>query len=180
MSHAETVTRPPPSSCCAAPSSAAIPEDLPSAVAFAHEQRPHISINVKDVRASLPFYVALFNGLPTKMREDYAKWETEDPPVNLSINQHPESAGRNGHFGIEVKTTDQVEAYRLRLRQLSIPIEATEKEVACCYSVQTKIWATDPDENHWEIFVVTEAEAEQGCEATCICYNPATGNCDWK
>jgi len=178
MSHAETVTN--PGSCCAPPSPLAVDQDLPSAVDFKHERRPHASINVKNLRASLPFYTALFNARPTKMRADYAKWETEFPPVNLSLNEHPDSAGRNGHFGIEVKSVEQVQEYFERLRKLKVDIEATEKNVACCFSVQTKIWAADPDGNHWEIFVVTEVEADEGCEATCICYNPATGGGDWK
>ncbi len=178
MSHAETVAK--PNLCCTPPIALTVDQDLPSAVAFEHERRPHISINVNNLRASLPFYTALFGARPTKMREDYAKWETETPPVNLSLNEHPTLAGRNGHFGIEVKSVEQVQSYFGRLRNLQIDIKATEKDVACCFSVQTKIWASDPDGNHWEIFVVTEAEAEEGCEATCICYNPATGGCDWK
>lgn len=178
MSHVETLDK--PSTCCAPPPAAETEQDLPSAIDFVHDRRPHLSINVNNLRASLPFYTALFGARPTKMRSDYAKWETETPPVNLSLNEHPGSASRNGHFGIEVKTVEQVQAYYERLRKLKVDIEATEKNVACCYSVQTKIWASDPDGNHWEIFVVTEAEADEGCEATCICYNSVTGGCDWK
>jgi catechol 2,3-dioxygenase-like lactoylglutathione lyase family enzyme len=154
--------------------------DIASAVEFKNERRPHLSINVKSLKASVPFYTALFGSRPTKLRSDYAKWETENPPVNLSLNEHPEAVSRNGHFGIEVKSTDAVQEYFHRLRKVKVEIEATEKNVACCYSVQTKIWATDPDSNHWEVFVVTEKEASEGCEATCICYNPDTGGCDWS
>jgi len=35
--------------------------------------------------------------------------------------------------------------------------------VACCHAVQTKIRAADPDGNRWELFVTTEADAEEGC-----------------
>lgn len=166
--------------CCDATSgSSAIKEDLPSAVDFLTDQRPHISLNVRNVRASLPFYSALFDARPTKLRADYAKWESETPPVNLTLNERPEAVSRSGHFGIEVKSTDSVQEYFERFRRMRMKVEATEKNVACCFSVQTKIWAADPDGNHWEVFVVTEKEAEQGCEATCICYNPDTGGCEW-
>jgi catechol 2,3-dioxygenase-like lactoylglutathione lyase family enzyme len=167
------------STCCGPGASLQEAQDLPSAADFPCDKRPHISINVRSIRAALPFYSALFGARPTKLRGDYAKWEMPSPPINLAINEHPEAASRNGHFGIEVKSTDAVQAYHERLKRLRIPVDATEQNVACCFSVQTKIWASDPDGNHWEIFVVTQQEADEGCQSTCICYNPATGGCDW-
>lgn len=167
---------------CCAPGRGNVQElqDLPSAVNFKTNTRPHLSINVKSVKESLPFYNALFNARPTKLKDDYAKWESETPPINLAINEEPSSVSRNGHFGIEVKSPDAVKEYYERFRQLKVKIDATEQNVACCFSVQTKIWAVDPDGNHWEVFVVTEKEAEDGCQATCICYNPDTGGCQWN
>jgi len=166
-------------SCCAN-ASASIAEDLPSAVNFLTDRRPHVSINVRSVTAALPFYRTLFNARPTKLRADYAKWESEDPPVNLTLNEHPDSVSRVGHFGIEVKSTDAVQEYLKRFRQMKVSVDATENDVACCFAVQTKIWAKDPDGNHWEIFVVTDADVDEGCGATCICYNQETGGCDWS
>lgn len=168
------------SSCCTPAAAQGGPDDLPSAVDFRNDRRPHLSVNVRSIKASLPFYTALFGARPTKLRDDYAKWETENPPVNIALNEHPDSVSRNGHFGIEVKSVDAVQAYHQRLAGLRIEIEATERDVACCYSVQTKIWAADPDGNHWEVFVVTDQEADEGCHASCICFNPATGGCDWR
>jgi catechol 2,3-dioxygenase-like lactoylglutathione lyase family enzyme len=166
--------------CCEPATGIGEVQDLPSGVRFATERRPHINLNVRDLRESILFYRALFGQRPTKLRDDYAKWETEFPPVNLSILQNPTDQKAHGHFGIEVKSTDAVHEYYERLRRLRVPVDATEQNVACCFSVQTKIWAADPDGNRWEIFVVTENEAEEGCGATCICYNPDTGGCEWK
>jgi catechol 2,3-dioxygenase-like lactoylglutathione lyase family enzyme len=166
--------------CCGPGASPQVEQDLPSAVDFLNDRRPHISINVRSIRAALPFYTALFGARPTKLRDDYAKWESQSPPVNLALNEHPEAVSRNGHFGIEVKSTEAVQAYHERLKRLKVSIEATEQNVACCFSVQTKIWAADPDGNHWEVFVVTEQEADEGCQSACICYNPQTGGCDWR
>jgi hypothetical protein len=28
--------------------------------------------------------------------------------------------------------------------------------VTCCYAVQNKVWATDPDGNKWEVYVVLD------------------------
>jgi catechol 2,3-dioxygenase-like lactoylglutathione lyase family enzyme len=166
--------------CCDPGAPLQAEQNLPSAVNFQGDRRPHISINVRSIRAALPFYTALFGARPTKLRDDYAKWETETPPVNLALNEHPDAVSRNGHFGIEVKSMDAVMAYHERLKRLKVEVEATEQNVACCFSVQTKVWAADPDGNHWEVFVVTDNEAEEGCQSTCICYDPQTGGCNWK
>jgi predicted lactoylglutathione lyase len=166
-------------SCCEPAKGVETVQDLPSAVDFATDKRPHINLNVTSLKESLPFYRALFNARPTKLRDDYAKWEMAEPPVNLSILENPTTKKNHGHFGIEVKSTDEVNQYLQRLRQVKVNVEATEQNVACCYSVQTKVWAVDPDGNHWEVFVVTD-EADEGCGATCICYNPQTGGCEWK
>ena len=34
-----------------------------------------------------------------------------------------------------------------------------EDDVTCCYAVQDKVWAIDPDGHRWEIFLVTDADA---------------------
>jgi len=168
----------PQGSCCEPASGVGIVQDLPSAVDFGTDKRPHINLNVTSLKDSLPFYRALFNARPTKLRDDYAKWECAEPPVNLSILENTTGQKTRGHFGIEVKTTEAVNEYLQRLKRVRVKVEATEQNVACCYSVQTKIWAADPDGNHWEVFVVTE-DADEGCGATCICYNPETGGCEW-
>ena len=165
--------------CCAPEDGALAVIDQASAVDFSGDRRVHISMNVRNVERSLPFYRALFNQAPIKLRNDYAKFEIADPSINFTINQHPDSVDRDGHFGIEVKDTDAVMDTLKRLKTLGVTVDATETQVACCYSVQDKIWAADPDGNHWEVFVVTANESEAGCSAGCICYDPATDRCKW-
>ena len=147
---------------------------------FSGDKRPHVSLNVTNVEKSLPFYQMLFNVPPTKYREDYAKFEPENPPVNFTINQHPEKVDRDGHFGIEVKSSNAVMHYYERFKKLKVDVDAEEREVACCFSVQNKIWVVDPDGNHWEVFVVVDGNADEGCEAGCICYDPETESCKWS
>ena len=38
---------------------------------------------------------------------------------------------------------------------------AAEDNVTCCYAVQNKVWATDPDGNKWEVYVVLDNDAAQ-------------------
>ena len=170
------------SSCCPSPmkESSQGSQELVSAVDFPNSRRPHISLNVKNLRRSLWFYRILFNQTPTKMKPDYAKFEPVDPPINFTINEHADAIDRDGHFGIEVKDVDAVAAYLKRFSAAGLKVDTTETQVACCYSVQDKAWVVDPDGNHWEIFVVTDNEAAEGCGLSCICYDPDTGGCNWK
>ncbi len=167
------------SSCCAPPQQASAPEQT-SAVDFPNTRRPHISLNVRNVQRSSAFYRLLFNQTPVKTRPDYVKFEPVDPPVNFTINEHADAVDRDGHFGIEVKDVESVARYITRFKAAGLAVDATETQVSCCYSVQDKAWVVDPDGNHWEIFVVTNNEATEGCGLSCICYDPGTGGCNWK
>lgn len=168
-------------SCCDNSDLTSSSEDKASAVQFKNDRRVHISLNVKDLRRSLPFYKILFNQNPTNLKDDYAKFEPDEPPVNFTINQHNEEIVDNdGHFGIEVKSVEVVNQVLNRLKKSGISVEATETQVACCHAIQDKGWVKDPDGNHWEFFVVTENEAEEGCGLTCICYDPETDGCTWQ
>lgn len=140
-----------------------------SAVDFPTEMRAHISLDVVDVDVALPFYMVLFGTRPLKRRDDYIKFELQEPPLNLTLNQHDTASASSGHYGIQVKSSRAVTQARDRLVTAGFVI-TEETETACCYAVQTKIWAADPDGNRWEIFVVTEEEADEGCGPDCICY----------
>jgi len=167
------------SSCCAPPMTESTTEQR-SAVDFPNTRRPHISLNVRNVQRSTAFYRILFNQRPVKTRPDYVKFEPVDPPVNFTINEHADAVDRDGHFGIEVKDVDSVARFIERFKAAGVEVDATETQVSCCYSVQDKAWVVDPDGNHWEIFVVTNNEAAEGCGLSCICYDPSTGGCNWK
>lgn len=140
-----------------------------SAVEFATEMRAHISLDVTDIEAAWPFYTVLFGCLPTKRRDDYVKFELAEPPLNLTLNRHTESTASSGHYGVQVKSSRAVAQVRDRLAKAGFTI-TEETATACCYAVQTKVWVTDPEGNRWEVFVVTEAEADEGCGPDCICY----------
>ncbi|MBV9597015.1 MAG: VOC family protein [Chloroflexi bacterium] len=143
-----------------------------SAVEFATPSRLHISLNVRSLDVSLPFYKVLFGAEPSKLKPFYAKFELEDPPINFAVNERPFEApikeGAVGHFGIQVKSSETVRAARARYEAAGFHVEE-ETQTACCYAVQTKIWVADPDLNKWEVYVVTEDDSEAGCGPTCIC-----------
>ena len=142
---------------------------LDSAVDFPTESRLHISLNVKSLADTLPFYRSLFKVNPTKVKAGYAKFETVEPPLNFTLNEFPDNVRAEGQFGLQVKNTGIVQAAYDRLLADGFNI-ITEDDAACCYAVQTKLWVADPEGNRWEIFVTTEPDANVGCGADCICH----------
>ncbi len=129
-----------------------------SAVEFATESRLHMGLGVRDLEQSIAFYRTLFGQEPTKTRPHYAKFEVAEPPVNLALNEIGGETGPNNpaaHFGIQVKSTAAVSNVLERLQQAGLETKV-EQNVTCCYAVQNKVWATDPDGNHWEVYVVLD------------------------
>jgi predicted enzyme related to lactoylglutathione lyase len=123
--------------------------------------RPHLALTVTDVARSIPFYEALFGTAPEKIRDGYAKFSVAEPALNLTLNQGErtvEALGAFNHAGIQVASTDDVLAARLRLVKAGLAT-FDEMDTTCCYARQDKIWVRDPDGTPWEIFV-THGDAE--------------------
>ncbi|MEQ8789823.1 MAG: ArsI/CadI family heavy metal resistance metalloenzyme [Pirellulaceae bacterium] len=131
-----------------------------SAVQFPTASRIHVALAVENLKQSEAFYRALFGQESTKTRAGYAKFEVVEPPVNLSLNAFGGETGPNNpvaHFGIQVKSTAAVEAVSDRLEKSGLQTRK-EENVTCCYTVQNKVWAADPDGNQWEVYVVLDDE----------------------
>jgi catechol 2,3-dioxygenase-like lactoylglutathione lyase family enzyme len=77
--------------------------------------KAHLALNVKDVEASLVFYRKLLGIEPSKVRTGYAKFDVQNPPLNLTLNQHAfNERGALSHLGIQVASTGDVLAVRER------------------------------------------------------------------
>jgi catechol 2,3-dioxygenase-like lactoylglutathione lyase family enzyme len=121
------------------------------------EMKPHLALTVSDVERAVPFYRALLDAEPAKVKPGYAKFEPRDPAIVLALIQgeRGDSLGAFNHGGIKVSTTDEVLATRLRLKQAGLAT-FDEMDTECCYARQDKIWVTDPDGTPWEVFTVIE------------------------
>ena len=115
--------------------------------------KPHVSLNVTDIDASVAFYEKVFDVPATKRRPGYAKFDLVAPALNLSMVEAPRSGVNASHFGIQVASTEDVQAATTRFSQAGLATR-TEEDTACCYAVQDKVWVEDPDGNAWEVFVV--------------------------
>jgi catechol 2,3-dioxygenase-like lactoylglutathione lyase family enzyme len=132
--------------------------------------KPHISINVRNVERSIAFYRRMLGIEPSKVRTAYAKFDVQNPPLNLALNEVPNLTGPGAlsHLGLQVASTEDVLAMRKQWAEAGL-ITRDEMNTNCCYATQDKTWVTDPDGNAWESFVVLQDNlAEQeACSATC-------------
>ncbi len=147
-----------------------------SAVEFPGQFRLHVALNVKSVEKSKPFYELLLGTAPSKERPRYAKFEPVDPSVNLTLNEVTEDfavEGASAHFGIQVKSVAEVHSAKERFEQAGFQT-ITEEATTCCYAVQDKVWAIDPDGHKWEVFVVLQADAKDELYAQAGCCGPET------
>lgn len=144
------------------------------AAEFPGNFRIHVALNVADVNASKKFYELLFGEPPAKERPRYAKFEPTDPSVNLSLNEvDTPVTGSHGsaHFGVQVKTVTAVHEALERFKAAGIET-ITEEATTCCYALQDKVWAVDPDGHRWEVFVVLEADAKDELYEQSGCCSP--------
>lgn len=145
-----------------------------SAADFPGRFRIHVALNVTNLAQSKKFYEVLLGVAPSKERPRYAKFEPLDPSVNLSLNEvdapfTPE--GASAHFGVQVKCVEEVHAALERFKKAGINT-ITEEATTCCYAVQDKMWAIDPDGHKWEVFVVLQADAKDELYAQAGCCAP--------
>jgi catechol 2,3-dioxygenase-like lactoylglutathione lyase family enzyme len=137
--------------------------------------KAHLAINVRDVEASTDFYRRMLGLEPSKVRAGYAKFDVENPPLNLTLNQVPfNERGALSHLGVQLASTDDVLRTRERWAAAGL-LTRDEMQTNCCYAVQDKTWVRDPDGNEWEAFVVLEDNlAETGVCCTTVESTPAT------
>ncbi len=129
--------------------------------------KAHLALNVEDVARSIEFYRGVFGIEPRKVRQGYAKFDVERPPLNLTLNERKGVArGAVSHLGIQVGSTGDVLEMRERWRAAGLATY-DEMQTSCCFAVQDKTWVTDPDGNSWEAFVVLEDDLPESASESC-------------
>ena len=142
-------------------------------------KRMHIHIAVNELSDSINFYSTLFGEPPTIERNDYAKWQLDNPLVNFAISNRGHASGIN-HLGIQVDSESELEEIAQRLDQAEITASKQEGS-SCCYSHSNKHWAMDPQGIAWESFHTlgeipvfgedTRADSDDETSACCIPLN---------
>ena len=118
--------------------------------------KAHLALNVRNVSNSIEFYRKMLGIEPAKVRTGYAKFDVQNPPLNLTLNENVFSErGALSHLGIQVTSTADVLSMREKWQSVGLTTRA-EMQTECCYARQDKAWVQDPDGNEWEVFVVLE------------------------
>jgi catechol 2,3-dioxygenase-like lactoylglutathione lyase family enzyme len=136
--------------------------------------KPHVSLTVSDIDASVAFYERAFGVKASKRRPGYAKFDLDTPSLNLTMQEAPRTGVNASHFGVQVASTEDVAVAWTRFKDAGLET-FTEKNRSCCYALQDKVWIEDPDGNMWEVFVVKgEAAAmDDPAAATGPCCTPS-------
>lgn len=164
-------------------------------------KRMHIHIVVNQIAENINFYSTIFGEKPTIIRDDYAKWEVNEPAVNFAISSRGHINGIN-HLGIQVESEIELKEIAQRLDDAEIASSA-QSGSSCCYAHSNKHWAMDPQGIAWESFhtlgvipifgedtVSDNDEESSGCcipliksdlddkdAACCVPNESATGDC---
>lgn len=129
--------------------------------------KAHLALNVRNVERSIQFYKKLLGINPSKIRTGYAKFDVQNPPLNLTLNEHRfTEQGALSHLGIQVASTDDVLATREHWIDAGL-LTRDEMQTSCCYALQDKTWVRDPDGNEWEVFVVLEDNLAETTPCEC-------------
>lgn len=115
--------------------------------------KPHVSLNVSSIEASVAFYERAFGVKAAKLRPGYAKFDLESPSLNLTMQEAPRTGVNAAHFGVQVASSEDVAAAWAKFKDAGLAT-FTEDNTTCCYAFQDKVWIEDPDGNMWEVFVV--------------------------
>lgn len=132
----------------------------------------HLNLATRELDASVEFYRTLLQLEPAKHYGDYALFIGEDPGLELALDLDANAPAITGvHYGIVVDTPDDVEAAIKRLEGAKYAVDI-EREETCCYAVQTKVWATDPDGRRWEVYTVLEDVPDRDDAPACCADEP--------
>ena len=118
--------------------------------------RVQLALNVDDIDEAVAFYSKLFGAEPAKRRDGYANFAVANPPLKLVLLENPGQGGTLNHLGVEVESTDVVDAEQSRLAEVGLA-SVDERGTTCCYAKQDKFWVEGaPSGERWEIYTVLE------------------------
>jgi catechol 2,3-dioxygenase-like lactoylglutathione lyase family enzyme len=131
--------------------------------------RVQLALNVSNLQEAIDFYGKLFNAEPAKVREGYANFAIDNPPLKLVLIEGGGQPGSLNHLGVEVESTERVTEAITRLSALGMET-SVEENTTCCFAVQDKVWVQGPDSEPWEVYtVLADADVMKITESTNCC-----------
>ena len=134
--------------------------------------KAHLALNVRNIERSIDFYRKMLSLEPSKVRTGYAKFDVQNPPLNLTLNEAIfKERGALSHLGIQVGSTEEVQIVKQRWADAGLTTRE-DLQTDCCYAIQDKAWVADPDGNQWEVFVVLKDNLPEAVKPDKSCCAP--------
>ena len=111
----------------------------------------HVHLKVADLSKSIAFYNALFNQDATVIKNDYAKWQLDNPHVNFAISTADDRRPGLAHLGLQAENSTVLKQFYQHMKQAEGDIKE-EGDTVCCYAKSEKSWIEDPEGISWEVF----------------------------
>jgi len=134
--------------------------------------RVQLALNVDNLEQAIAYYSKLFDAEPHKIRDGYANFALDTPPLKLVLFENPNAEERINHLGIEVDEAEQIATAQARLASAEILGEVQNNET-CCHATQNKVWSQEPQGLRWEWYQITNDAPEIEEQATSCCQRVA-------
>jgi catechol 2,3-dioxygenase-like lactoylglutathione lyase family enzyme len=121
--------------------------------------RLQLALNVSDLDEAIDFYSKMFGTTPAKIRDGYANFAIDTPPLKLVLFEGAGEPGSINHLGVETETAEQVAAAEARLSFSGLETTGVD-DTLCCFAEKTETWVDGPDGAKWEWYVKT-GDSEQ-------------------
>ena len=121
--------------------------------------RVQLALNVNNIEQAVTYYSKLFGAEPHKVRDGYANFALDTPPLKLVLFENPDAEQRLNHLGIEVDRPEQIATAKTRLTEGGILDEVKNNET-CCHATQDKLWSQEPQGLPWEWYQITDDAPE--------------------
>ena len=113
--------------------------------------RLQLALNVSDLDEAVDFYTRMFGTAPAKIRDGYANFAIDQPPLKLVLFEGGEPGSIN-HLGVETESADEVTAAEARLSSAGLQTTGID-DTLCCFAEKTETWVDGPDGARWEWYV---------------------------
>ena len=117
--------------------------------------RLQLALNVRKLEEAVAYYSRLFDTQPHKIKEGYANFAIENPPLKLVLIENPNVQERINHLGVEVNPDEDLAATIQRLDAAGLT-DKKEQQTTCCFATQNKAWSMEPQGLHWEWYTITD------------------------
>ncbi|NKB57546.1 MAG: glyoxalase/bleomycin resistance/extradiol dioxygenase family protein [Alphaproteobacteria bacterium] len=130
--------------------------------------RVQLALNVKDLDEAIAYYSKMFGVEPHKIRDGYANFEVEQPPLKLVLFERPDAEQQLNHIGVEMFKHSDIDRIAERFSETEI-LESVQKSTVCCHADQDKVWTKESQGLRWEWYVINDDQPDRKEDASSCC-----------